>query len=799
MPKSFSQDPIGNVGMDQTPSVGRYFGGPQIKESSLAQTSRLLSGLGSLGLAVYDKVQDTEATNEANKIKEAGEDIVLSPSENRTIDDVVNGVVKKTKQVDQGRLSVDRRDTEMRRLIKELPPHLRSTVQEKLRAMNIEDPSQALIRRQSVVEQNVIAAQVKVDNELVQLGVASGDPRVYVTPGDPMSGIDRSKARLVGLDRQAFLNTRNASLEALGMGAQGAAGTGGGTTSGVRPEVALRIDPVMAKLRANAIQSGIQSDSDTLLASSNALALELARPSSAMSNAEIEFKVNQLSSFRNQLKSSLIADLTKTGGFNSTEIKEASTQIDAVFDEFVFDGSKDRIDEFKNKTLIVEAIARRDGSILLEKMPFLVAASKLSRNLVEVVAGRTEVMTELMRDLESSRVAMRDLHTATYDPTKSSPTTNKGLGKSYLYNLSKRGRVGSQITTLEQGNEVLNTGAALVEATDGRLPDPFKDVTTLDSLASEQSVSDLISSSKVGTASTKIVDYTYRSLTNASERILRRLGDKPGFGEGFVIERKGTVFSIREKPALAPGSGIRVGRLPTKPEFMHISPTVITEVNKGLSRVNKYMRSAERISTIIQAPFIKDLEAVDFMARPTAEQTRAEQEGLIDQPDVREREDTAIDFRQVASDQITNDEGGDQETSYYPNEADREKGNLTGGIGHLLTSKERKLYPEGTEIPEEVRQAWFRQDMSEAEADVNKLVKSEIPGEIRSILINMAFNLGRGRLKGFKQMLKAVNAGDYQEAARQMKFQSDGETLSPWYEQTGDRAKRLVALMEGTK
>lgn len=799
MPKSFAQDPIGNVGMDQTPSIGKYFGGPQIQESSLAQTSRLLTGLGSLGLAVFDKVQDTEATNEANKIKEAGEDIVLSPSETKTIDDVVNGVVKKTKQVDQGRLSVDRRDNEMRRLIKELPPHLRPAVQEKLRAMNIEDPSQALIRRQSAVEQNVIAAQVKVDNELVQLGVASGDPRVYVTPGDPMSGIDRGKAKLVGLDRQAFLNTRNASLEALGMGAQGAGGTGGGTTSGIRPEVALRIDPVMAKLRANAIQSGIQSDSDTLLATSNALALELARPTTTMSNAEIDFKVNQLSSLRNQLKSSLVADLMKTGGFNSTEIKEASAQIDAVFDEFVFDGSKERIDEFKNKTMIAESIARRDGAILLEKMPFLVAASKLSRNLVEVVAGRTEVITELMQDLESSRVAMRNLHTAKYDPSNSSPTTTNALGKSYLHNLSQRGKGGASVETLEQGNEVLNTGAALVEATGGRMPDPFKDTTTLDALASEQSVSDLIAASKTGTANTQIVDYTYRSLTNASERILRRIGDKPGFGEGFVIERNGTIFSVREKAAIAPGSDIKVGRLPTKPEFMHVSPTVISEVNRGLSRVNKYMRSAERISTIIKAPFVKDLEAVDFMARPTAEQTRAEQEGLIDQPAVAGREAEVIDFRQVASDQITNDEGGDQEISYYPNKADREKGNLTGGIGHLLTSKERKLYPLGTEIPEDVRQAWFEQDMNEAEADVDKLVKSEIPNEVRSILINMAFNLGRGRLKSFKQMLKAVNAGDYTEAAKQMKFQSDGKTLSGWYRQTGDRAKRLVALMEGIR
>ena len=52
---------------------------------------------------------------------------------------------------------------------------------------------------------------------------------------------------------------------------------------------------------------------------------------------------------------------------------------------------------------------------------------------------------------------------------------------------------------------------------------------------------------------------------------------------------------------------------------------------------------------------------------------------------------------------------GDKKVSYKDS-----LGKLTGGIGHLLTDEEAKLYPEGTEIPEDVREQWIRQDMKKA-------------------------------------------------------------------------------------
>ena len=62
------------------------------------------------------------------------------------------------------------------------------------------------------------------------------------------------------------------------------------------------------------------------------------------------------------------------------------------------------------------------------------------------------------------------------------------------------------------------------------------------------------------------------------------------------------------------------------------------------------------------------------------------------------------------------------------------------------------------------------------------------PEEVRSVLVNMAFNLGPNRLAGFKKFSKALSAKDYKTAAKEMKS-------SRWYSQVGDRSKELVEIM----
>ena len=61
--------------------------------------------------------------------------------------------------------------------------------------------------------------------------------------------------------------------------------------------------------------------------------------------------------------------------------------------------------------------------------------------------------------------------------------------------------------------------------------------------------------------------------------------------------------------------------------------------------------------------------------------------------------------------------------------------------------------------------------------------------EVRQrVIVNMAFNLGIARLMGFKNMLDAMRAGNYRDAAKEM-------LNSKWATQVGERAPRLAAMM----
>lgn len=58
----------------------------------------------------------------------------------------------------------------------------------------------------------------------------------------------------------------------------------------------------------------------------------------------------------------------------------------------------------------------------------------------------------------------------------------------------------------------------------------------------------------------------------------------------------------------------------------------------------------------------------------------------------------------------------------------------------------------------------------------------------KTVLVNMAFNMGTAGLFSFKNTLRFIEQKNYAKAASNMK-------LSRWYGQVGDRAKELVARM----
>jgi lysozyme len=94
----------------------------------------------------------------------------------------------------------------------------------------------------------------------------------------------------------------------------------------------------------------------------------------------------------------------------------------------------------------------------------------------------------------------------------------------------------------------------------------------------------------------------------------------------------------------------------------------------------------------------------------------------------------------------------------------RVKGNLTAGIGHLL-SRGNSIFPEanawiGKTIPASVIDHWLDVDLDEAEKAVHDLVKVPLNDNQRGTLFSFAFNVGVG---GFAKstLLKKLNAANY--------------------------------------
>lgn len=116
----------------------------------------------------------------------------------------------------------------------------------------------------------------------------------------------------------------------------------------------------------------------------------------------------------------------------------------------------------------------------------------------------------------------------------------------------------------------------------------------------------------------------------------------------------------------------------------------------------------------------------------------------------------------------------------------------TFGIGHLVLKSDPEHGQEvGTPVSEERVTSAFQGDLDIAIGECKALYDNweTYPGEVQEILVNMMFNMGRGRLAGFKMMRKAIDEADWKEAAVQGRD-------SRWYKQVGNRAERLMTRME---
>lgn len=117
-------------------------------------------------------------------------------------------------------------------------------------------------------------------------------------------------------------------------------------------------------------------------------------------------------------------------------------------------------------------------------------------------------------------------------------------------------------------------------------------------------------------------------------------------------------------------------------------------------------------------------------------------------------------------------------------------GCLTIGYGHNLDASPVPGIHARSAITRKKAQALLRTDAAQAEREVreafpwvSRLVEARV-----AVLVNMAFNMGIPRLKGFVRTLSAIRNGHYDAAANAM-------MESRWASQVGRRAVELARQM----
>lgn len=142
-----------------------------------------------------------------------------------------------------------------------------------------------------------------------------------------------------------------------------------------------------------------------------------------------------------------------------------------------------------------------------------------------------------------------------------------------------------------------------------------------------------------------------------------------------------------------------------------------------------------------------------------------------------------MNYLEIAAEHISRAEGvkkrGDRHMPYRDS-----RGFLTIGRGRNLDAKG---------ISEEEAEFLFQNDLDPAIEDARALVANfdDHSESRKAALVELAFNMGRETLAGFRKMLAAFVAKRYAEAADELKD-------SDWFNEVGMRGPRLVlAIREG--
>ena len=134
---------------------------------------------------------------------------------------------------------------------------------------------------------------------------------------------------------------------------------------------------------------------------------------------------------------------------------------------------------------------------------------------------------------------------------------------------------------------------------------------------------------------------------------------------------------------------------------------------------------------------------------------------------------------------------------------DDSKGIKTVGIGYNLekSTAKKDLAKVGANWNEVMRgkaltdkqiNDLFRMSLDQALKDAKSYYPEfdKLPEAAKGVLVDMSFNLGLTKLKGFKDLKAALGRGNYDAAA-------DAMIDSAWYKQVKSRGVNLVKIMRG--
>lgn len=111
-------------------------------------------------------------------------------------------------------------------------------------------------------------------------------------------------------------------------------------------------------------------------------------------------------------------------------------------------------------------------------------------------------------------------------------------------------------------------------------------------------------------------------------------------------------------------------------------------------------------------------------------------------------------------------------------------GALTIGYGHNLDSNG---------ITEEVAQILLEDDILNAIKDLTSVfgqtVFDKMHPDVKAVMVDMMFNLGKARFSKFANMIDAVKREDWPRVIREMRS-------SMWYVQVKNRAENLIKIVE---